>query len=119
MGKIKTTRKQLAENFQCIGFGYCSIQNLMQYENPRFYTCGVYGWNFDGYIIEHKGTEFCLTTGYRGMIYNAKQNKNTYAIVKKYDNLAGKIVRNYKLTCDIKKKQVTDLLHSMIEEMLE
>ena len=44
MGKIKTTRKQLAENFQCIGFGYCSIQNLMKYEKPRFYTCGVYGY---------------------------------------------------------------------------
>ncbi len=119
MGKIKTTRKQLAENFKCIGFGYCAIQNLLQYESPRFYTCGVYGWNFDGYIIEHKGTEFCLTTGYRGMIYNAKQNKNTYAIVKKYDNLAEKIVRNYELAYDVQKKQVTDLLHSMIDEILE
>ena len=25
-----------------------------------------HGWNFDGYIIEHDHTEYCLTTGYRG-----------------------------------------------------
>lgn len=119
MGKIKTTRKQLAENFQCLGFSYCAIQNLLQYKNPRFYTCGTYGWNFDGYIIEHEGTEYCLTTGYRGMIYNAKQNKDTYAIVKKYDNLAEKIVRNYHSSYDIQKNQVEELLHNMIDEILK
>jgi hypothetical protein len=119
MGKIKTTRKQLSENFQCIGFGYCSIQNLLQYKNPRFYTCGTYGWNFDGYIVEHNGQEICITTGYRGMIYNAKQNKDTYSIVKKYDNLAEKIVRNYQLPYDIQKKQVEELLHNMIDEILK
>ena len=119
MVKIKTTRKQLGENFQCIGFGYCAIQNLLYFENPRFYTCGIYGWNFDAYVIEHNGIEYCITTGYRGMIYSPKQNRDTYAIVKKYDNLAEKIVRNYQLPYDTQKKQVKELLHAMIDEILK
>ena len=118
MGKIKTTRKQIAENFECLGFSYCAIQNLLHYENPRFYTCGTYGWNFDGYVIEHDHTEYCLTTGYRGMVHNTKQRKDKYSIAKKYDDLAEKIVRNYQLPYDIQKNQVDELLHNMIEEIL-
>ena len=52
------------------------------------------------------------------MIDNAKQKKDNDGIARKYDILAEKIVRNYQLSYDIQKNQVEELLHSMIDEIL-
>jgi hypothetical protein len=117
MGKIKTTRREIKENFKCYGFGYCALQNILYFENARFYTCGVYGWNFDAFVIEHNGQEICLTTGYRGMIYNDMQNI-TYDTVKEFDNKAEKIICNNTLSYDNKKIAVTALLHEFLDELI-
>lgn len=116
MGKIRTTRRELKENFKCYGFGYCALQNILYFERTRFYTCGIYGWNFDAYVIEHKGQEICLTTGYRGMIYNDTQ-KISYNTVKEFDSKALKIICNNALSYDNKKIAVTALLHEFLDEL--
>ena len=88
---IKVTRKELNETFNCIGCGYCEAQYLLNYENPIFYNCGMYGWNFSGYILRHSitGKTLCLTTGYRNIINNDIV-KNDYEIISKYNKLAEK-----------------------------
>ena len=118
MGKIKTTRREIKENFKCYGFGYCAIQNLLYFENPRFYTCGIYGWNFDAYVIEHNGQEICITTGYRGMIYNEKHNM-LYATVKDFDNKAGKIIYDNSISYENKKSMIDTLLHDFINVLIK
>ena len=117
MGKIKTTRREIKENFKCFGFGYCALQGILYFENPRFYTCGVYGWNFDAYIIEHKGQEICLTTGYRSMVYNDIQNIS-YDIVKEFDNKASKIIYDNTISYENKKIVINDLLHEFIDVLI-
>lgn len=64
MAKAKTTRKWVAGNYACVSVGYCGLQSLLRYQSPRFYTCGVYGWNCDVYTFG----DWAITTGYRGMV---------------------------------------------------
>ena len=118
MGKIKTTRREIKENFKCYGFGYCALQGILYFENPRFYTCGVYGWNFDAYVIEHKGQEICITTGYRSMIYSDKQKIN-YDTVKEFDKKALKIIYDNTISYDNKKNAVNTLLHEFIDILIK
>jgi hypothetical protein len=62
--KYKTTRKAIVNgcaNVKCAGF--CDLQHLLKNHEPKAYTCGVYGWNFD--VYEVYGVTIC--TGYRGM----------------------------------------------------
>lgn len=64
MAKAKTTRKWIAQNYTCVSVGYCGLQYLLKFQSPRFYTCGVYGWNCDVYAFG----DWAITTGYRGMV---------------------------------------------------
>lgn len=116
--KVKTTRKQIAINYDCIAIGYCDIQNLLQWEHASFYTSGIYGWNFDGYVFTLKnGREICVTTGYRGMINNCK-NKCSFELSRKYDEQAETIINNYdsSLSFEQKKDNVKNLLNDFLEE---
>lgn len=110
MAKAKVTRKWLAENYHCTGIGYCDLYYLLYYMEARFYTCGVYGWNFDAYIVRVDDIDYCITTGYRGMIreFTAKN-------VHLYDERAKKIVRS-DLSCEEKKAKVNELLKQFIKE---
>ena len=61
--KIKTTTKTVKTMRNVKYCGYCDLQSLLRYHEPRAYTCGVYGWNYDVYNVH--GVTIC--TGYRGM----------------------------------------------------
>lgn len=86
---IKVTRKELQETFVCVGCGYCKAEDITTFIPRIFYNYGVYGWNFDGYILKHsqKNRILCLTTGYRNVIHN-EVVKDDYLIIEKYDKLA-------------------------------
>lgn len=107
--KFKTTKKELINGipsnylFSC---GFCSMQNLLYYENPIAYTCGVYGWNFDVFKIDN----YYITTGYRGMIGKPIKNLTIY------ETQAEKIINDRNLTYEEKKEKVTELLHKCIKE---
>lgn len=64
---MKTTKKQIEQNYYCIAVGYCQLQHLLSYANSPYYTAGIYGWNFDVYTFEYRGCNVAICTGYRGM----------------------------------------------------
>ena len=44
--------------FSC---GYCAIPAMKERLSPEVYNSGIYGWNYDGYLIG----EYWILTGYR------------------------------------------------------
>lgn len=63
--KYHTTQKAARNSSNIVlSVGYCSLQNVLKYENPTAYNAGVNGWNFDLYLLEHG---ISLVTGYRGL----------------------------------------------------
>lgn len=66
--KQRTTARNIRESMRAgaptVYVGYCDAWAMLSGITPDYYTAGVYGWNFDVYIIA--GLTIC--TGYRGMI---------------------------------------------------
>lgn len=66
--KVEITNKEakVLARTKCYAFGYCEIQELLKYEDPIYYTRGVYGRKADFYIIEHPETmdRIRISTGY-------------------------------------------------------
>lgn len=82
--KNKTTRRFLANNYNCRAVGYCDLWHLFRdFDGATYYTAGVYGWNFDAFCYGDK----CITTGYRGMIGESVPRE----IVEKYEAAAKEI----------------------------
>lgn len=88
MAKANVTRKWIKENFICISVGYCELPHLLWYQNASYYTCGVYGWNFDAYTFGN----YAITTGYRNMINDISKNYNS--LIYEYDSKARQIINN-------------------------
>lgn len=62
MLKVKTTQKAIKESYSNIlVIPYCSLQSLLTYEDARFYTVGVCGWDADVYVY----ADVAICTGYR------------------------------------------------------
>lgn len=107
--KERITMKAIKNGFNnIIEVSYCELSSLLRYSNPNYYTCGVYGWNADIYIIN---TNTVIVTGYRpfGNIRNRK-------IVKKYEEEARKILET-KWNYEEQKKYINILLLEFIEEI--
>ena len=102
MSKAKVTRKWAASNYTCVSVGYCDLRYLLRFQNPQFYTCGVYGWNCDIYTFGN----YAITTGYRGMISHVKKIKNAHV----YNDRAREILSNQAIPYEEQKKQINALL---------
>ena len=87
--EIKATKKVLNQNYYyIIRGGYCELQMLLRTTKARamFYSCGVYGWNWDAYEIEASdGSRVCICTGYRDL--TGKRIKG----LEKFEKKAAKI----------------------------
>lgn len=90
MAKAKVTRKWINDNYYCCSVRYADLQYLFYNISPDYYTCSVYGWNFDCYIIDG----YAVTTGYRGMINNCKNNYS-YKLGRDFNERARKIIKNH------------------------
>ncbi len=112
MAKAQTTRKWLASFYTCYGTGYCDLQYLLRFQEKRFYTCGVYGWNFDCYTFG----DYAITTGYRGMIHHVKRD---FSLDKEYDDKARAIIEDRKLSWEEQRKQVNELLAEFLHKIFE
>lgn len=112
MAKIKTTAKAIRNAYpNIITIGYCDLQYLLGYFSPAYYTCGVYGWNCDIYIID---SETVIATGYRPV--NGKYHN--YEIVKKYNDKAkSEIYGNWDEDYDTKKDKANKLLSDFVKEI--
>ena len=106
--KYKAKKSEIMRYYDCYSIGYCELQNLLHFELPESYTCGVYGWNADIYSING----YAIVTGYRPF----GQSVN-YEIVRKYDRKAEKIMykdKRYK-TWEGKEKAVKKLLKEFMK----
>lgn len=111
MTKCKTTRKWVASNYTCVSVGYCSLQYLLRYQNASYYTCGVYGWNFDVFTFD----DYAITTGYRGMISHVKGLD--YETTEAYEKKAEKICNDFSIPYEDKKRKVNFLLKEYLEKV--
>ncbi len=111
--KLKATKSEMRSSTKW-GFSYCSIQNLLYYENAVAYSCGVYGWSCDYYNING----VIISTGYAPIGKTPK-----YETVRKYDLRAEKVISAFnKKTYDKRsyktlKKQLNNLTIKMLEEL--
>lgn len=108
MSKCRTTRKWLASNYTCVSIGYCDLQSLLHFQSPDYYTCGVYGWNFDCYTFG----DYAITTGYRGMISHVDRLNNS----SEYELKAREILKKQWDDYDACKKEVNALLKEYLEK---
>lgn len=58
--KLKVTDKELSQERYVFTSGYCDLQDLLKYESPIAYACGINGWRYDVYKVEN----VYITTGY-------------------------------------------------------
>jgi hypothetical protein len=88
MNKIKTTKREMRDNYFIIGVGYCKAQWLLNYENPIAYSVGAYGWACDYYEVDG----VVISTGYSPL--NSKNALASYEMIKSYDDKASLILEN-------------------------
>lgn len=100
----RVTRKEVAGFYTCYGCGYGDLQYLLKYQNRRYYTCGVYGWNFDVFTFGN----YAITTGYRGMIHHVNRQ---YELEREYDEKARDIIYNHA-------ENAPELVNGLLEEFL-
>lgn len=106
--KIKVTKKEIVSNYNnVICIGYCALQSLLNYENARFYTCGVYGWNLDIYEINNNTV---IVTGYRPF-GNIKVDYDTQ---RKYEAEAQRIDYDHTIKYEARKEAIKNLLNEFV-----
>ena len=109
-----STRKDLYEMAHVVyQVGYADLQNNLSFFNKIGHNAGVYGWNWNAYLIEANdfGRTIVINTGYR----NTTGIRIPFKIVRKYEAEAEKIIRSaYKYTEQI--KRIKKNIIKMIEE---
>lgn len=114
----KVTRKWLNENYDCISVSYCDLQSLLYCKSANYYTCGVYGWNFDAFILEGRnGRTICVTTGYRGMIDNCRNNYSG-ELGRKYNDAAREYLASTSDLYPDMKAKLQGFIDDFIDEVL-
>ena len=110
--KTKVTKKEVVENYNnIIRIGYCGLQSLLNYQNARFYTCGVYGWNADVYEVNGSTV---IVTGYRPF-GNISVNYDTQ---REYDNKAMQIQCDYSLKYEQRIEKLNALLNEFVQKAI-
>lgn len=113
MTKIKATRKDMIKQFpNAYSVGYCDLQFLLNAYKATYYNAGVFGWNWDGYMID---LDTVIVTGYR----NTVGKPIPYEISEKYNNLAADVYKNSKFNWTETKAQLETLMAQMLEELKE
>ena len=108
--KVKTTNKALREA-QAIEIGYCRMKWLLTYEEPVYYTSGVYGWNSDVYSIDG----MIISTGYRP----AGTRHIDYKTLGVYEGMAQDIINDDSLSYYHKQCRVRALLNEVLSKAVE
>lgn len=99
--KIRTTRKAIVQNSDnIVSAGYCDLQYLLRFHEPKAYTAGVYGWNFDMYHIY--GVTIC--TGYRNM------PGRRAAGIKEFESKAADVINAHFLRYDEQREELEKLV---------
>jgi len=111
MSKIKITSKELKSRYpKILTVAYCTMQNLLRYQQELYYNSGAYGWNYDGYNING----VLIVTGYRTFKGTLKTN---YDLINEYEEKARILNNDYNLDYDIKVEKVNNLLNEFISKL--
>jgi len=105
---LELKKKEVMESYYTIPIGYCDLQRLLRYEDKIGYTCGVYGWNADIYVLGN----VAIVTGYRPF----GEWERPKGIVEKYENKAQKIHNDNRIKTWEKKR---DKLHKLLEQFIQ
>lgn len=80
------TRKELTNSFsKVLRIGYCDLQDLTAYCKKIGYNSGVYGWNWDAFILNY---DVAICTGYRSMAgdnISSECKKEINKAIKEYE----------------------------------
>lgn len=112
MPKARVTKKWLRYMWRgdkVLSVGYCDLQHLLSGHSPDYYTCGVYGWNFDAYYVHG----VLITTGYRGTFGKSV----SYELTSEYDKKAEELMKS-----DLSVKspeKYRDQLEGLLQEYLK
>lgn len=110
--KQKATRNTIKRNYNNIlNVGYANLQNLLRYDEAKFYNIGVYGWNWNAYELD-KNT--CIITGYR----NTLGSNIDHEFSKKIDDKAKEIVNSNK-NYEEKIKEIEELKQEFLNNYKE
>lgn len=93
MPKFRTTNREMTREALTYAVSYADLQNLFRFENPVAYTCGVYGWNSDIYLL--KGNTY-ISTGYRPCGYRLK-DRWIYKALDRYAEKRASEVKDYNM----------------------
>jgi hypothetical protein len=108
--KFKTTQKAIKNGYNnVICVGYCSLQNLLNYETETAYTSRREGWAADIYDFGNTA----IVTGY-APFGNIRPG---YELCQKYEKAAEKI--RYEMTYPEKKERLKELINEFIEEVTQ
>ena len=115
---IKVTRKELKENYVIVNCAYCNSQYLRLPNTPILYNYGVYGWNWNAYIIKYNNGKniFALVDGYRSQPTSDYKNNKDYEIVRNYNELARKVCEETD-DYNIRYNTIQHLIDKMMEEL--
>lgn len=119
MMKFKVTSKAVKNNYNNIlKLGQASY--LLRYQRPVAYNAGVYGWNYDLYIVDG----IAIVTGYRPVNSQGAYHDdaivdgyNYYDFINCYENAAAKIVLDNSIERDTKVIKVNNLLLEMLNNL--
>lgn len=110
--KMKMTRNQIADlpANKIVTAGYCDLQYLLSGVDPIGYNAGVYGWNYDVYVLDG----ICILTGYHTPSKYPKVVK-----AEMYESRAQKISMDYRFKAEMldriakeRKAFIAEQLHS-------
>lgn len=108
--KVRITQKYLKNFYNAndiLSVPYADLQYLLYYRNADFYTCGVYGWNANIYVLD----KFVIVTGYHPFGKDV-----SFELIRKYNEKAKEAMNsNYEDT----KAQLDKLIAQFENEVLE
>ena len=110
MPKFRTTNKEMMNESLCYAVGYGDLQNLFRFENPVAYTCGVYGWNSDIYLLKNNTY---ISTGYRPCGYHLKDEWIYKALDRHADKRISE-VKNYSML-KLEFDGLIDILYQIVD----
>lgn len=108
--KMKMSRNQIADLpvAKIVTAGYCDLQYLLSGVDPIGYNAGIYGWNYDVYIIGN----VCILTGYRWLNKYPRAEK-----IEEYEQKASKIASSRMPALDIV-SELNKLREAFVAEQL-
>ena len=112
--KAKITAKAIRNSGDyLVSAGYCELAALFNYRQPDYYTCGIYGWNFDAYCLYDKknNRNVIISTGYRNMPGIDAKN------AREYNAKAEKIIRDYSISHTEQREKLDKLITEFIEQL--